>query len=46
METHYSALSGLFEGLLKTVASEMLSVGLIPHAIEVCVGVEFTSTYT
>ena len=34
METHYSALSGLFEGLLKTVASEMLSVGLIPHAIE------------
>jgi len=34
METHYPALSGLFEGLLKTVATEMLSVGLIPHAIE------------
>ena len=34
METYHPALSGLFEGLLKTVASEMLSVGLIPHAIE------------
>ena len=34
IETHYSALSGLFEGLLKTVGSEMLSVGLIPHAVE------------
>ena len=34
MRTYHPDLSELFEGLLKTVSSEMYAVGLIPHAVE------------
>ena len=34
MRTYHSDLSELFEGLLKTVSSEMYAVCLIPHAVE------------
>ena len=34
MRTYHPDLSELFEGLLKTVSSEMYAAGLIPHAVE------------
>ena len=34
MQTYHPDLSELFEGLLKTVSSEMYAAGLIPHAVE------------
>ena len=34
MRTYLPDLCELFEGLLKTVSSEMFAVGLIPHAVE------------
>ena len=34
MRTYHPDLSELFEGLLKTVSSDMYAVGLIPHAVE------------
>ena len=34
MRTYHPDLSELFEGLLKTVSSEMYAVRLIPHAVE------------
>ena len=34
MRTYHPDLSELFEGVLKTVSSEMYGVGLIPHAVE------------
>ena len=34
MRTYHPDLSELFEGLLKTLSSEMYAVGLIPRAVE------------
>ena len=34
MQTYHPDISELFEGVLKTVSSEMYGAGLIPHAVE------------
>ena len=34
MQAYHPELSELFEGVLRTVSSEMYAAGLIPHAVE------------